>query len=203
MASPQLGCSYAQSDAKRRKVRKGTHSCWECKRRKMKCIFESPSNSICNGCQQRGCKCISQEFPEEVSRSLDRSHDKRNRAMRLATVDKRLGRDASTDNSVDHGRTLITRLEDKEVTNPEILTPVSTRTESPQYLSFYESSRVSIQRLYLSITDELVFSAWSTRRCYCKESSLIQDPTSSYFYSLETQIREVVSVLVRVATIER
>ncbi|KAJ5675979.1 hypothetical protein N7462_008876 [Penicillium macrosclerotiorum] len=53
--------------AKRRKVRKGTHSCWECKRRKMKCRFDPRIESTsCNGCRRRGSSCISQEFPEDL-----------------------------------------------------------------------------------------------------------------------------------------
>ncbi|KAJ4298039.1 hypothetical protein N0V90_005938 [Kalmusia sp. IMI 367209] len=50
------------SETKRRKVRKGTRSCWECKRRKMKCIFESPSSIICSSCSRRGSACLSQEY---------------------------------------------------------------------------------------------------------------------------------------------
>lgn len=57
----------AQSEAKRRKIRKGTKSCWECKKRKMKCVYPDPSSpadaeAICIGCQRRGCECVSQEF---------------------------------------------------------------------------------------------------------------------------------------------
>ncbi|OCK76859.1 hypothetical protein K432DRAFT_305428, partial [Lepidopterella palustris CBS 459.81] len=66
--------TYAQSEAKRRKVRKGTRSCWECKRRKMKCIFGPLSNVTCNGCRRRGSQCVSQEFPEEVSFSMRKTH---------------------------------------------------------------------------------------------------------------------------------
>ena len=51
--------------AKRQKLRKGTHSCWECKRRKMKCVFDPLSNTICKPCEIRGSKCVSQEFPED------------------------------------------------------------------------------------------------------------------------------------------
>ncbi|KAL5336876.1 hypothetical protein BJX70DRAFT_371373 [Aspergillus crustosus] len=46
--------------SKRTKVRKGTHSCRECRRRKVKCIFASPSDSICIICRRRGTQCISQ-----------------------------------------------------------------------------------------------------------------------------------------------
>lgn len=75
MASPAPS-NNAQSEAKRRKLRKGTHSCWECKRRKMKCIFDPAKNStICNGCRRRGSKCVSQDFPEEASLDgIERAH---------------------------------------------------------------------------------------------------------------------------------
>lgn len=55
---------------KRRKLRKGTHSCWECKRRKARCIFHPLDTSTCNGCRRRGSQCISQEFPENPAVSL-------------------------------------------------------------------------------------------------------------------------------------
>ena len=53
--------------AKRRKVRKGTQSCWECKRRKIKCIFASSEDVTCIGCQRRRAPCVSQEMPEDLS----------------------------------------------------------------------------------------------------------------------------------------
>ncbi|KAJ5909814.1 hypothetical protein N7504_004457 [Penicillium tannophilum] len=57
----------AESETKRRKIRKGTKSCWECKQRKMRCVYADPSSpadagAICIGCQRRGLKCVSQEF---------------------------------------------------------------------------------------------------------------------------------------------
>lgn len=55
---------------KRRKLRKGTHSCWECKRRKTRCIFHPLDTSTCNGCRRRGSQCISQELPENPAVSL-------------------------------------------------------------------------------------------------------------------------------------
>ncbi|KAK1142984.1 hypothetical protein N8T08_007225 [Aspergillus melleus] len=70
--------------AKRRKVRRGTRSCWECKRRKMKCVFECPDDVICIGCHRRWSKCVSQEFPEEASRlSLDSNDRLRERLRRV------------------------------------------------------------------------------------------------------------------------
>ncbi|KAI0015516.1 hypothetical protein F4780DRAFT_70372 [Xylariomycetidae sp. FL0641] len=53
---------------KRRKVRKGTQSCWECKRRKTRCTFTATTTkSVCDGCRSRQTKCISQEFPDEAT----------------------------------------------------------------------------------------------------------------------------------------
>ncbi|KAL4905578.1 hypothetical protein BDW74DRAFT_185107 [Aspergillus multicolor] len=43
-----------------RKVRKGTHSCRECRRRKVKCIFTSSNDHVCIICHRRGTKCVSQ-----------------------------------------------------------------------------------------------------------------------------------------------
>ena len=68
-SSPSAAPSHdpsAQFGAKRRRLRKGTHSCWECKRRKMKCIYEPLANT-CNGCWRRGCQCLTQEFPDVAS----------------------------------------------------------------------------------------------------------------------------------------
>ncbi|KAI0193462.1 hypothetical protein F4808DRAFT_464811 [Astrocystis sublimbata] len=52
--------------AKRRKVRKGTRSCWECKRRKVKCVFEGDCD-VCLGCQRRRTPCVAQELPEDLA----------------------------------------------------------------------------------------------------------------------------------------
>ncbi|THC92573.1 hypothetical protein EYZ11_007936 [Aspergillus tanneri] len=59
-------------EVKRRKIRKGTSSCWECKRRKIRCTFGPTLDNICVGCQRRGTRCLSQEFPEEACPPRDR-----------------------------------------------------------------------------------------------------------------------------------
>ncbi|CAK7272464.1 hypothetical protein SEPCBS119000_005139 [Sporothrix epigloea] len=66
MASPASDLTPGQLyEARRRKVRKGTHSCWECRRRKIRCQFASPDDVGCIGCQSRGTPCRSQEFADE------------------------------------------------------------------------------------------------------------------------------------------
>lgn len=47
---------------RRRTVRKGTHSCWACRRRKEKCLYED--GGICAGCLRPGTKCVSQRFAD-------------------------------------------------------------------------------------------------------------------------------------------
>ena len=49
----------------RKRVRKGTKSCWECKRRKIRCQLSTEDVAVCSGCRSRGSTCLSQEYPEE------------------------------------------------------------------------------------------------------------------------------------------
>lgn len=65
-----LSRDYADStssepDAKRRKLRKGTTSCWDCKKRKVKCTYDATSNTVCIACRRRGAPCVGQDTPEE------------------------------------------------------------------------------------------------------------------------------------------
>ncbi|KAK6216833.1 c6 zinc finger domain-containing protein [Colletotrichum tabaci] len=51
--------------SKKRKVRKGTRSCWQCRKRKIRCEFTSNEEQTCNGCKSRGTTCVSQEFNDD------------------------------------------------------------------------------------------------------------------------------------------
>ncbi|KAJ5675969.1 hypothetical protein N7462_008866 [Penicillium macrosclerotiorum] len=101
-SSPRLRCSVDPvatdntSSMKRRKIRKGTRSCWECRQRKMKCIFNQPTDTICIRCRRRGVNCVSQEYPEEITSSLDRSlqmGDRMEKVERL--IEQLLNRDSA------------------------------------------------------------------------------------------------------------
>ncbi|KAI1380836.1 hypothetical protein F4677DRAFT_199942 [Hypoxylon crocopeplum] len=78
---PQLPVRSSSSggdpDAKRRKIRKGTHSCWECRRRKTRCQFTSITATVCIGCEARGSACVSQEFPDEQPPTSERGLSQR------------------------------------------------------------------------------------------------------------------------------
>ncbi|KAF2025154.1 hypothetical protein EK21DRAFT_15803, partial [Setomelanomma holmii] len=59
------------SPTKKRKVRKGTRNCWECKRRKVRCIYALPANKSCENCIQRQITCISQEYDDGQAERTD------------------------------------------------------------------------------------------------------------------------------------
>lgn len=59
------GTASSHLSAKRRKVRKGTQSCWACKRRKVRCIFSVSTNSVCDNCVKRKTQCIGQEYLDD------------------------------------------------------------------------------------------------------------------------------------------
>lgn len=129
---------HEQSEAKRRKLRKGTHSCWECKRRKMRCIFDPGTNSAtCNGCQRRSSQCISQEFPPEVS------HSKPTMAMdRRPNIGDHVYN--ASENTTSGKTTPITPSDDDRGAVRNIQTPPSMVLEHTPYPSFYKSFQVRI-----------------------------------------------------------
>ncbi|KAK6840980.1 hypothetical protein PG987_001840 [Apiospora arundinis] len=43
----------------RKKIRSGTHSCTECRRRKIRCTF-TPNVTVCSPCSARGSRCVDQ-----------------------------------------------------------------------------------------------------------------------------------------------
>lgn len=79
-----------EPDSKRRKLRKGTRSCWDCKKRKVKCEYSLPSDEICISCRRRGSQCISQEFPEELSHHDHENTNQGQLADRLLRVESLL-----------------------------------------------------------------------------------------------------------------
>ncbi|KAK4941227.1 hypothetical protein LTR10_018763 [Elasticomyces elasticus] len=55
-------------------MRKGTRSCYECRRRKTKCIYAEETALKCKECYARGAPCVDQDkVPVSVSRPLPSS----------------------------------------------------------------------------------------------------------------------------------
>jgi hypothetical protein len=69
----EVDSTSSEPDTKRRKIRKGTTSCWDCKKRKVKCTFDATSDTICIACRRRGAPCIGQDQPEEIALSYTES----------------------------------------------------------------------------------------------------------------------------------
>lgn len=135
MADPITQDEYA----KRRKVRKGTQSCWECKRRKVRCIFASDANTICDNCKRRGTACISQELPYQPA-ALANSNPQ--------IIEARLGRveelveqlvsntiQSSTE-ALHETRSISAVLEDREKSRPKVISP--TRRITAVRISHYQ-----------------------------------------------------------------
>lgn len=69
----------------RKKMRKGTHSCFECRRRKIRCIFSPDNPSICTECFARGSRCIDQEHADSDV-IVDHRKNLRERVARLEAL---------------------------------------------------------------------------------------------------------------------
>ncbi|KAL3470433.1 hypothetical protein BJX99DRAFT_264240 [Aspergillus californicus] len=79
-AEPGIG---PDPSPKRRKLRKGTTSCWECKRRKVRCSFVDKPEAVCASCQRRGSQCVTQDILVESAQPA--SQEPNTPATRRAT----------------------------------------------------------------------------------------------------------------------
>ncbi|EXJ90441.1 hypothetical protein A1O1_03543 [Capronia coronata CBS 617.96] len=123
--------TMAESVTKRKRIRKGTRSCWECKRRKMKCIFDSSTDAICIRCQRRSTKCVSQEFPEEISQPVDNNRKMGDRIVRVENLIEQLIQKVANDGPGPYAG------------NPDrgIPMPASIDSDSSRILALYKPSQ--------------------------------------------------------------
>jgi hypothetical protein len=73
---------------KKRKLRKGATSCWECKRRKARCVLLKNDDKECVGCRNRDVVCVSQAEGDEME--LREQGDVRISRTRLERVEAML-----------------------------------------------------------------------------------------------------------------
>jgi hypothetical protein len=142
--SPSAG---DEPEPKKRKVRKGTQSCWECKRRKIRCTFAAPIDAICDGCKRRGTTCVSQEFPDEPA-AAGSNRPVGDRLGRMEALVEQLVKKASIDTVPNDLPDLLpqnrqaVRGEPRSTTsyspnpNAGISTPAPSDVEEPAYLSW-------------------------------------------------------------------
>ncbi|KAJ5375012.1 Alpha/beta hydrolase fold-3 [Penicillium concentricum] len=120
---PQAG------DQPRKKIRKGTRSCWQCKHRKVRCDFASDSDQSCRQCLARGLPCRSQEFLEpENPRDSDRTYLNERMARVETLLEKLLIRvDGNGNGSSQHGdsKSFIDWVETSPGSSPPTVTPTN------------------------------------------------------------------------------
>ncbi|KAI4142740.1 MAG: hypothetical protein L6R39_004817 [Caloplaca ligustica] len=66
----------------RKRMRKGTHSCLECRRRKIRCLFE-PNADTCNRCIAKQLSCTEQEYGDAKALGVDKRKSMRERTSEL------------------------------------------------------------------------------------------------------------------------
>lgn len=124
-----------EPEAKRRRLRKGTHSCWECKRRKVRCTFASATDAACITCRRRGAKCVGQELPEEPSQVDDSA----SRIVRVEALLSRLVKKVDHSAANDGAQSMSDKGRRPRPTAP---TPTSDSQPTP-FMSLHEPSPVS------------------------------------------------------------
>jgi DNA replicative helicase MCM subunit Mcm2 (Cdc46/Mcm family) len=149
---------------KRRKVRKGTFSCWECKRRKMKCIPDSLTVFPCKSCQRRGSYCVSQEFPEEAwsleqanvhytllqhASLRDSARTSANSGLPSTPSSHSIAQETRGNGCQEKASTIISGVD--SVAEHDIATPTSMIEEPSGNLLFYKSSIVSFSTKHPSL----------------------------------------------------
>ncbi|KAH7121876.1 C6 zinc finger domain-containing protein [Dactylonectria estremocensis] len=93
----------SRTDAKRRRIRKGTRSCWECKRRKIRCSYAAPGDDVCVGCDRRGSRCLSQAVPETPAATGRRGRQMGDRIVRVEALIEQLVRQVGDRSTVGEG----------------------------------------------------------------------------------------------------
>jgi len=88
MATPVPNVAGNQPSIKRRKVRKGTISCWACNRRKVRCVFTLDTNAACDNCVRRKTPCVSQEYIDAAELELPKKRKAAGVEARLSRVEE-------------------------------------------------------------------------------------------------------------------
>ena len=105
----------------RKGMRKGTRSCYECRRAKVRCIFAKDS-TICESCVARGKRCTEQRRELLQEAALDTRESLRERVARLEAIIRA--------SSSDGGSVAIDQISNSSQTGPQDIQPERIRTES-------------------------------------------------------------------------
>ncbi|KAI9810453.1 MAG: hypothetical protein M1827_006229 [Pycnora praestabilis] len=154
--------SSRASDAKARKnLRKGTHSCSECRRRKIRCIYRPDNPLVCVECFARGSQCQDQRHVTVEAITADTRPNLRERVARLENLMEAVLKSVNADpnNNIDiSGLDTIRRDAAEALSNLRSeafpVTPTSSDSSTP-YPAYSDNAP------FLSIFDNAVIS----RKC--------------------------------------
>ncbi|KAE8448021.1 hypothetical protein EG329_009944 [Mollisiaceae sp. DMI_Dod_QoI] len=102
-------------------MRRGTHSCYECRRRKVRCIFTKDS-AICESCAARGKRCTEQRRELLQAAAIDTRESLRERVARLEAIIQA--------SSSDGGSVAVDQISGLSKTHPRDTQPDGLATES-------------------------------------------------------------------------
>ncbi|KAJ5937868.1 hypothetical protein N7454_004210 [Penicillium verhagenii] len=146
----------------RKRMRKGTKSCVECRRRKIRCSYESNSCDLCNECRLRGSKCFTQEQGSEDSSAPSGAgpaerYSLRERVTYLETVVQDLAKrlDETNASISKTGQATAGNLTPVSTTEPDRLGPSSEKIENAPVLQLFDNYLVS-RRDDPSINDQFM-----------------------------------------------
>ncbi|KAJ5709554.1 hypothetical protein N7493_009845 [Penicillium malachiteum] len=175
-------------EAKRRKIRKGTQSCWECKRRKVRCIFSD--GAICNNCRRRVTDCITQDLPDTpVSSTGNRVEARLGRVEKLLELQVAVNHDGTADTGnlsgnqeIPEYRSVARPLEDTEssvrrqASSPRNYVTSQTHDTQARRDQCYRSLNRRATGKYDEISRELI-AAWPSQDDLAHICSLPSGPT--------------------------
>ena len=82
-------------------MRKGTRSCRECRRRKIKCHWESASATVCKDCSQHNRNCLSQGYVADGDRNGKSGRHIQVKIERVAPIVERLAKQPQDHSTID------------------------------------------------------------------------------------------------------
>ncbi|KAH8657955.1 hypothetical protein BX600DRAFT_61806 [Xylariales sp. PMI_506] len=148
-----------------KRVRKGTHSCTECRKRKLKCTWTSSEARYCRRCEERGSLCIPQTV---ASPSTTATHDAPSTRDRVSSLERQVS--VLTKSLLDVQRRLGNEEPGRDTQTMSMLSPLSSQlekaheSEDPEDESMLGDVGISSRPTYLNslFNNSLLSSASSS-----------------------------------------
>ncbi|KAJ5291375.1 hypothetical protein N7478_000626 [Penicillium angulare] len=176
----------------RKKMRKGTKSCLECRRRKIRCTYDNDRHDVCHECHLRGSKCVDQENGLEESNTLQgppsgERYSLRERVAYLETIVGSLAQKLDQTNAIlsKSGQTTAGTLTPTS-SEPDRLGPSSENIENAPVLQLFDNYLVS-RRKDPSTNDQFTGARDTSPKARAARAELIT------FFPSENDIQTILS----------